>query len=204
MLHEGASKLVTRLAPEPTRAWLSTAIEAYCRTLLGYGTVAVHDLAQLVPDVDLTGGIAIVRDLADAGRLPVRVHASIRTEALDTAIEARLRSGAPLGESERARFGWLKIFGDGSLFSRTAFLLEPWDGDDERGAPPTGLRGLPTAVNRQPAVAFYLWQEQAGAYLPLTIDVLRVTGGEITEILIFHSDQFPRLGLPERLPASGA
>ena len=146
MLHEGASKLVTRLAPEPTRAWLSTAIEAYCRTLLGYGTVAVHDLAQLVPDVDLTGGIAIVRDLADAGRLPVRVHASIRTEALDTAIEARLRSGAPLGESERARFGWLKIFGDGSLFSRTAFLLEPWDGDDERGAPPTGPRGLPTTT----------------------------------------------------------
>ncbi len=144
MLHEGASKLVTRHAPEPTREWLSTTIEAYCRTLLAYGIVDVHDLAQLVPDVDLTGGISIVRDLADAGRLPVRVHASIRTEALGAAIEQGLRSGAPLGESDRARFGWLKIFGDGSLFSRTAFLLEPWNADDERGAPPTGPRGLPT------------------------------------------------------------
>ena len=144
MLHEGASKLVTRHAPEPTREWLATAIEAYCRGLLAYGIVAVHDLAQLVPDIDLTGGISIVRDLADSGRLPVRVHASIRTEALGAAIEGGLRSGAPLGESERARFGWLKIFGDGSLFSRTAFLLEPWEPDDERGAPPTGLRGLPT------------------------------------------------------------
>jgi predicted amidohydrolase YtcJ len=146
MLHEGASKLVTRHAPEPTREWLATAIEAYCRGLLAYGVVAVHDLAQLVPDVALTGGIAIVRDLADGGRLPVRVHASIRTEALVAAIEGGLRSGAPLGESERARFGWLKIFGDGSLFSRTAYLLEPWALDDERGAPPTGPRGLPTTT----------------------------------------------------------
>ena len=56
----------------------------------------------------------------------------------------------------------------------------------------------------QPAIAFYLWQEQEGAYLPLTLDVLRVTGGEIAEIITFHDDQFPRFGLPERLPADGA
>ncbi|MET8123335.1 RNA polymerase subunit sigma-70 [Micromonospora sp. NPDC005189] len=65
------------------------------------------------------------------------------------------------------------------------------------------LRTVLTSVNRQPAVAFYLWQERESAYLPLTIDVLRVTGGAITEIVIFHNDQFPRLGLPERLPADG-
>ena len=68
----------------------------------------------------------------------------------------------------------------------------------------TGLRGVPTSVNRQPAVAFYLWREEAGAYLPLTLDVLRITGGVITEITTFHADQFSPLGLPERLPADGA
>lgn len=68
----------------------------------------------------------------------------------------------------------------------------------------TGLRAVPTSVNRQPAVAFYLWRDHAGAYLPLTIDVLRVTGGVITEIVIFHGDQFPRLGLPDRLIANDA
>jgi RNA polymerase sigma-70 factor (TIGR02960 family) len=67
----------------------------------------------------------------------------------------------------------------------------------------TGLRAVPTSVNRQPAVAFYHWREQERAYLPLTLDVLRVTGGAITEILIFHADRFARLGLPERLPADG-
>ena len=64
-----------------------------------------------------------------------------------------------------------------------------------------GLRGVPTAVNRQPAVAFYLWREEERAHLPLTIDVLRIAGGTITEIVTFHGDQFPRLGLPDRLPA---
>ena len=37
------------------------------------------------------------------------------------------------------------------------------------------------------------------AYVPLTIDVLRITGGAISEMVTFHDDQLPRLGLPERL-----
>jgi hypothetical protein len=61
------------------------------------------------------------------------------------------------------------------------------------------LRAVHTAVNRQPAVAFYLWREREGAYLPLTIDVLRVSGGAISEIVVFHADRFARLGLPESL-----
>ncbi|MDG4810884.1 RNA polymerase subunit sigma-70 [Micromonospora sp. WMMD1120] len=78
-------------------------------------------------------------------------------------------------------------------------VVDDWiaDGFDRM----TGLRGVPTAVNRQPAVAFYHWRERENAYLPLTIDVLRVSGGAITEITTFHSDRFARLGLPERLPA---
>lgn len=66
------------------------------------------------------------------------------------------------------------------------------------------LRAVETGVNRQPAIGFYLWRDEAGAYLPLTIDVLRVTDGVITEITTFHADQFPRLGLPERMPSDGS
>ncbi|MFF0657668.1 RNA polymerase subunit sigma-70 [Micromonospora tulbaghiae] len=78
-------------------------------------------------------------------------------------------------------------------------VVNDWvaDGFESLGS----LRAVPTAVNRQPAVAFYLWQESDGAYLPLTVDALRITGGAITEIVTFHADQFPRLGLPDRLPA---
>lgn len=66
-----------------------------------------------------------------------------------------------------------------------------------------GLRAVPTAVNRQPAIAYYLWRESEAAHLPLTIDVLRVSGGTVTEVTIFGAEQFPSLGLPERLDADG-
>jgi RNA polymerase sigma-70 factor (TIGR02960 family) len=80
-------------------------------------------------------------------------------------------------------------------------VVNNWIADGFEGM--QNLRAVRTSVNRQPAVAFYQWRRQGGAYLPLTIDVLRVTGGAITEIVTFHDDQFPRLGLPERLPADG-
>ncbi len=73
------------------------------------------------------------------------------------------------------------------------------DGFEELGR----LRAVPTSVNRQPAVAFYLWRDDEGAYVPLTLDVLRVAGGAVAEIVTFHADRFARLGVPERLPADG-
>ncbi|MFI5838047.1 RNA polymerase subunit sigma-70 [Micromonospora sp. NPDC051300] len=79
-------------------------------------------------------------------------------------------------------------------------VVRDWVDDGFEGM--TGLRGVPTTVNRQPAVAFYHWRE--GSYLPLTLDVLRVTGGAITEIFTFDADRFAGLGLPERLPADGS
>jgi RNA polymerase sigma-70 factor (TIGR02960 family) len=82
-----------------------------------------------------------------------------------------------------------------------AAVVEHWlaDGFEDLGR----LRAVPTAVNRQPAVAFYLWHEQDGAYLPLTLDVLRIEGGAVAEILTFSADRFPTLGLPGRLAADG-
>ncbi|MFD1372706.1 RNA polymerase subunit sigma-70 [Actinoplanes sichuanensis] len=68
----------------------------------------------------------------------------------------------------------------------------------------TGLRALPTAVNRQPALAFYHWNKAEGVFLPLTLDVLRITGGVVTEVTTFHADRFAGLGLPESLPADGS
>jgi RNA polymerase sigma-70 factor (ECF subfamily) len=103
-----------------------------------------------------------------------RRHAAGRRPLLDAAHAGRVR---------RPRRGGEQLVEDGS----------------RHGAPAR----RPTSVNRQPAVAFYHWNGRRGAYLPLTIDVLRITGGAITEIFTFHDDQFPRLGLPERLPADG-
>ncbi|WP_439938634.1 RNA polymerase subunit sigma-70 [Nocardia sp. N13] len=76
-------------------------------------------------------------------------------------------------------------------------VVQDWKDDGFESL--SGLRALATSANRQPAAAFYLWHEQEAVYLPLTLDVLRVTGGQVAEITTFHADQFPRFGLPERL-----
>jgi RNA polymerase sigma-70 factor (TIGR02960 family) len=65
----------------------------------------------------------------------------------------------------------------------------------------TGLRAVLTSANRQPAVAFYHRRAAEGVHRPLTMDVLRITGGAIAEITTFHADRFPRFELPESLPA---
>ncbi|WP_193614466.1 RNA polymerase subunit sigma-70 [Nocardioides lijunqiniae] len=88
----------------------------------------------------------------------------------------------------------------GLHLGRDAVLTDWVDGGFEGMGP---LRPVATSVNRQPAIAFYLWQESQDAYVPLAIDVLRVAGGAISEVVIFGPDRFPSLGLPERLTAEG-
>ncbi|WP_200940116.1 RNA polymerase subunit sigma-70 [Aeromicrobium sp. Root495] len=85
------------------------------------------------------------------------------------------------------------------LFVGRENVVGDWQADGFEGL--GAMRSIATSANRQPAAAFYLWNEQEGAYLPLTLDVLRVVGGEIAEITTFHADQLPRFGLPERLRA---
>ena len=72
---------------------------------------------------------------------------------------------------------------------------------DDGFAEMSGLRGVPTSVNRQPAIAFYQQPRPGEPYRPLTLDVLRISGGTITEITTFYADRFAGLDLPAVLPA---
>ena len=142
VLHEDATGLVTAHAPTLDGERLAELIERYCRRLLGLGVVAAHEPGELETDARLERGFAAIERLATAGRLPIRVHAGIRKGALELAISRGLRSGAPLGPAEgRARVGWLKLFGDGTLGSRTAAILAPYLDEAARGAPPGGPLG---------------------------------------------------------------
>jgi len=62
-------------------------------------------------------------------------------------------------------------------------------------------RHLPTSSNGQPAVGFYLWNEDAGAHLSWSINVLTLRGEQIAEITSFIGpDHFAPFGLPASLP----
>lgn len=143
VLHETAARLVMNRVPSPTEERYERLITRLAGELVRLGVVAVHDPGALSLQGGLGGPIAAYRTLAERGALPLRVHACIREEQLDAAVAAGLRSGDPLSPgSDRARFGWLKLFADGTLGSRTAALLEPIEPEPERPLPPGTERGV--------------------------------------------------------------
>jgi len=144
VLLENASSLVIDRVPPPDPETAKVALGSFGRELLALGVAAAHDPGSLAPDA--TGrALDVYTELAEAGELPVRVHAAVRSDGLDDAIARGLRSGAPMGKGEPGwlTFGWLKLFADGTLASRTAALLDPIEGGTDRGmftTPPDVLR----------------------------------------------------------------
>ena len=77
----------------------------------------------------------------------------------------------------------------------------PWSATGSTAASGRGsrpMRCVVTRVNRQPAVACYL-RRARGPGGRSSLDVLRVAGGEIAEIVTFPLDDPARYGLPEVL-----
>ncbi|HET9344160.1 MAG TPA: amidohydrolase [Candidatus Limnocylindrales bacterium] len=143
VLHESAARLVTRHAPQPTAERYERLVAELARDLVRLGVVALHDPGALSLQEGLGAGIAAYRALDERGALPLRVHACIREEQIAAAAEAGLRSGDPLRPGgDRARFGWLKLFADGTLASRTAALLEPIEAEPGRPLPEGTERGV--------------------------------------------------------------
>jgi RNA polymerase sigma-70 factor, ECF subfamily len=65
------------------------------------------------------------------------------------------------------------------------------------GSPAYGhFRCIPVGANRQPAVACYLRRQGATEYKPLAMDVLRLEGGRVAEVIAFGPSVFPAFGLP--------
>jgi predicted amidohydrolase YtcJ len=134
IMFEKASEVVLGHAPPPTGEMLRRAIRSIGRSCLELGVVGAHELGTLFPDTT-NAALDVYGALADAGELPLRVHAGVRADGLENAIQRGLRSGSRIGEAETSwlAFGWLKLFADGTLGSRTAALLEPREGTAERG-----------------------------------------------------------------------
>jgi predicted amidohydrolase YtcJ len=144
VLYETAARLVSTHLPARDQADLEAAIATVGAQLVSLGLVACHDPGALAPDPDLAFSFPAYAHLAETGRLPVRVHASLRDDALETAIAGGLRSGASLGADPhgRARIGWQKCFADGSMGSRTAALLADIEPEPGQPLPPERRRGL--------------------------------------------------------------
>jgi predicted amidohydrolase YtcJ len=143
VLHEAAARIVVDRIPHATDDKYDRLIAGLARELVRLGVVAVHDPGALSLQEGLGSAIGAYRRLAERGLLPLRVHACIREEQLETAISASLRSGVRLApDTDRAKLGWLKLFADGTLASRTAALLDPIEIEPDRPNPAGTERGV--------------------------------------------------------------
>ncbi len=134
-------------------ARLEAALAEYAARLAAFGVVAAQDPGELGDDAQLRWGPTFYRRLATAGRLPLRVASSIRPEQLEAAVARGFRSGErvaaasaddPAASQVAARYrgGWLKLFADGALGSRSAALLAPYEVEDDWRRPVGGPAGM--------------------------------------------------------------
>jgi predicted amidohydrolase YtcJ len=208
VLHEAAARLVTNHVPAASAEQYEASIERLAHNLVRLGIVAVHDPGALSLQEGLGRAIAAYRVLDERGDLPIRVHASIRSEQLATAAGMEFRSGDPLGPpGGRARFGWLKLFADGTLASRTAALLEPIETEEGRPLPAGTERGIwltpPEVVAdfaRRAAAAGIATQIHAigDRSCRVSLDALEPTAGRtalmprLEHVQLLHPDDVPR------------
>jgi len=146
VLLENASGLVIDQIPRPEAKDIRSALIVLGRRLLEVGVVGAHEPGSLAADPS-NRILDLYADMAGAGELALRIRAGVQDDGLDNAIERGLRSGAAIGGSDATwlAMGWLKLFADGTLGSRTAALLEPLEGGGGTGiltTPPEALASL--------------------------------------------------------------
>jgi predicted amidohydrolase YtcJ len=128
LLLESAGQLVTRLLPLPSPEQAATAVHDAQRELHSLGITGVHSFPGVhFPDPDPLGVLLLLRE---RGQLRLRILQHIRADRLDDAIRLGLRSG--FGD-EWLRIGAVKMFLDGALGSRTAWMRDPYEDSDDCG-----------------------------------------------------------------------
>ncbi len=139
ILKESAEMLVARHLPDPTPAQVRRAVRAALEVAARTGVTSVQTSA--------TGeDVRAYRALRDADSLTVRVYAWHPLERDAIRAFQGLGITAAAGD-EWLRVGMLKGYTDGTLGSRTAYMLEPFaDDHSTRGLPQYTRAGLDSLV----------------------------------------------------------
>lgn len=138
VFREHAVRLFDGLMSPPTVADDLEGVRDAAQRLLAMGVTAVHDFEG---DAEAE----VLKALAVSRGPRVRVLMHLHRLALDRALAERL--GKQAGNDDFA-WGALKLFADGTLGSRTAHLLEPYDGSEEMGLPLLPAEELKGLVGR--------------------------------------------------------
>jgi predicted amidohydrolase YtcJ len=127
LLLERAVELMLPHLPEPPAQLLDESLREAQTEAHRLGVTGIHN-------VEAMSVLSAFQRMADSGALQLRVLFHPPVGALPELIHQGLRSGAG---SEWLTTGGIKLFLDGSLGSRTAWMLEPYAGTRDRGMPIT-------------------------------------------------------------------
>ena len=169
---DAAQELVQRVVPPPLPKERDTAFLAAQKTLLSYGVTAAADMGSSVDDW-LT-----YRRMGDRGALRVRVMSY--GMGVETALQVGGAGPTPWLYADRLRMGGVKLYADGALGSRGAWLKQPYaDAPGQSGA---GFMTDAQLQNRMIRAAMDGWQvavhaigDRANAQVLDAIDLMAET-----------------------------
>jgi predicted amidohydrolase YtcJ len=138
---DAAAAIIGAKVPPITGDTQQRALRKAFARLLAAGLTSVHD-AGTSREV-----LAMLREFADDGELPIRVNAWADGDA--GALADLCRDGLYRHASGRLQMRAVKLYSDGALGSRGALLLEDYsDAPGQRGLPVTAVAALEVAMRK--------------------------------------------------------
>ena len=166
-LLETAVDLAYQAAPDPTRAEKAVALGGAGRALNAMGVTSAVDATPGVSAWDSAAEIPAYHEAAASGALSVRCTLMMTLAHL-ASLDAVPAPGELTTETDWVRLGPAKIFTDGALTTRTAFLRAPFAQSDDLGTAVWTAGELNRIVSRVHAAG---WQVAAHAIGDAAIDL---------------------------------
>ena len=145
---DSAEGLLDRAVPVPTAADIERRVLTAARHLAAFGVTEIHDAGTTRAE------LAVLRTLAAAGRLPVRVYVMLDGTD-DTLLDEEFAAGPQVRRDGMLAVRAVKQFADGALGSRGALLSSPYaDEPSTRGLEVTSEARLADVVRRAGKAGF--------------------------------------------------
>jgi predicted amidohydrolase YtcJ len=148
VLVDAAVELVDRAVPAPTAADIERRVLLAGQHLASFGLTEIHDAGTGRQE------LAVLRTLAGAGRLPIRVYVMLDGSD-DTLLDGEFSAGPQTTRDGMLSVRAVKLYADGALGSRGAWLSQSYsDEPGTRGLEVTPEERLADVVRRAAKAGF--------------------------------------------------
>lgn len=141
LLYELAINPIRQIIPDPTAAEIDSALAEATAVLHQWGITAVHD-QRMKDHQEGPLALAAYQRRRRRGELRLRLNCNIAAHDLPHLAALKLQTG--LGD-DFLRLGHVKLFADGAMGSRTAWLLDPYVKQDSGEPDNYGMSVTPVA-----------------------------------------------------------